>query len=123
MSATYGGVFLFGTNPKMKTVNEPRSIQKNEFFGLDGVETLDGGGRGFKTIATGWFIASDAPTYRSLWSTAHSYVDNIARVVVDTSGESWASVRLVRVSPTTVLHRTASGGYMRGYEMEFEHNI
>ena len=41
--ASFAGVFLFGDAVKMARVPNPRSRQINEYFGLNGVEMLDGG--------------------------------------------------------------------------------
>ena len=50
---SYGGVNIFGTAVTMSTADHPRESQVNSYFGLSGLEMLDGGSRGRVTEAGG----------------------------------------------------------------------
>ena len=43
--ASFGGTSIFGTAVSMVTADNPRETQLNAFFGLSGLESLDGGMR------------------------------------------------------------------------------
>jgi hypothetical protein len=40
--ASYGGVDIFGLSVSLTTADNPRQAQENKYFGLDGIERLDG---------------------------------------------------------------------------------
>ena len=50
---SFGGTSIFGTAVSMSTADNPRESQLNTFFGLSGLESLDGGMRGRWTQVTG----------------------------------------------------------------------
>jgi len=51
--ASFGGASIFGTAVSMTTADNPREKQLNAYFGLSGLESLDGGLRGRVTHAAG----------------------------------------------------------------------
>lgn len=51
--ASFGGNNIFGTAVSMSTADNPRENQLNAFFGLSGLESLDGGLRGRTTTVNG----------------------------------------------------------------------
>ena len=120
---TYGGLPIFGWSAKIDTSQVKRSVQTNEFFGLTGVEEIDGGGRGGTSTATGIVFGGDYPSYRAAWSAATSMQDGQARDLLSTDGNLYNQVKLVSWRPASELRQTAGGLWMRRYSAEFRHLI
>lgn len=103
--ATYGGSAIFGASVTMATTDNPRVQQQNHFFGLSGVESLDGGLRGRFTEARGvlyGFGASPSVASANLAVAEESFRglnDGLARVLVDTRGVTWIHVKLEGFQP------------------------
>ena len=118
---SYGGVNLFGTAVTMSTADHPREKQVNSFFGLSGLETLDGGARGRVTEASGVLYGPTPVALASSESTFRSYNDGLTRVLVDSLGTSWSNVRLESFQPSGRIRQSPQGMYFRSYRARFLH--
>ena len=119
--ATYGGNNIFGSAVTMATSDNPRSKQLNTFFGLNGVESLDGGARGRTTQVTGILSWDSAAGLAALESSFRKYNDGVARMLVDNLGNVWTNVRLDSFQPTGRIRATAQGLFFRAYSARFLH--
>jgi hypothetical protein len=119
--ASFGGVNIFGTAVRMNTADNPRANQVNAYFGLGGLETLDGGFRGRLTYATGLLFGVSAAALASAETTFRSFNDGVARPLVDQLGNTWPNVRLDWFHPSGRINQAAGGWYYRSYQARFLH--
>jgi hypothetical protein len=119
--ATYGGIAIFGTGVEMRTVDLPRSVQDNTFFGIDGVEELDGGFRGRMTVVKGLLYAQTSFGLASVEGTFRSYLDGVVRDLTDTTGTTWPNVRLQSFQPNGRVRQAPDGTFFRSYLARFFH--
>jgi hypothetical protein len=119
--ATLGGANIFGTAVSMTTADNPRANQLNAFFGLSGLESLDGGMRGRVTHVTGLLYAASPASLAVAESNFRSYNDGIARPLVDTLGTTWSSVRLEFFQPQGRVRQSPAGVLFRAYKARFLH--
>lgn len=119
-SFTYGGLAIFGQAVRSTTEIAPRAVQQNTFFGLNGVEELDGGGRGGETIVTGIISGTGALGYQANWSAAAGLQDGVARQLATPDG-TFPLVILASWSPAGELTRTPAGVVQRKYRATFRH--
>jgi len=118
---SYGGVNIFGMAMTMSTADHPREKQVNSYFGLSGLETLDGGARGRVTEASGVLIGSTPVSLATSESTFRSYSDGLTRVLVDTLGVAWSNVRLETFQPIGRIRQSPQGVFFRTYRARFLH--
>lgn len=121
MPATFGGVAIFGTAVRMETGQQPREAQVNAYFGLSGLERLDGGSRGLHTSVTGLLIADEAAGLAAAEALFRSFNDGKARLLVDTLGAVWPNVVYHEFRPHGKVGRTADGRCFRSYQATFFH--
>jgi hypothetical protein len=120
---SFGGTNIFGTAVSMNTEDHPREKQVNSFFGVSGLETLDGGSRGRYTHASGLLFGSSAVALATAEALFRSYNDGIARILVDTFGTSWSNVRLESFLPQGRVKQSPYGYYFRPYHARFFHLV
>ncbi len=118
---SYGGVGIFGAAVTMTTSDNPRETQVNSFFGINGLETLDGGFRGRITHVRGVLYGASALLLSSAEGLFRSYNDGAARLLVDNLGTVWPKVRLLRFQPYGRARQSADGTYFRAYQAQFLH--
>ena len=118
---SYGGVNLFGTAVTMSTVDHPREKQVNSYFGLSGLETLDGGARGRVTEVSGVLFGQTPASLASSESTFRSYSDGVTRDLIDTLGSDWSNVRLETFQPIGRVRQSPTGLFFRSYHARFLH--
>ncbi len=118
---SYGGVNIFGTAVTMSTADHLREKQVNSFFGLSGLETLDGGARGRVTEVTGVLFGPTPGALATAESAFRSYSDGLTRVLVDSLGTTWTSVRLETFQPTGRVRQSPQGLFFRSYQARFLH--
>jgi hypothetical protein len=118
---SFGGANVFGTAVTMSTADYPRQYQVNAYFGLNGLEMLDGGARGRVTLVEGILYGSTAAALAGAEATFRSYNDGIARVLVDQFGTSWASVTLDFFRPSGRVQQAPDGSFYRRYLARFLH--
>src|SRR4051794_11994767 len=97
--ASYGGVGIFVAAVSMTTSDNPRECQVNSFFGLNGLESLDGGFRGRITRVQGVLYGRSAFLLASAEGLFRSYNDGVARVLVDNLGTIWPNVKFLKFQP------------------------
>ena len=119
--ASYNGVAIFGASVSMTTSDLPRETQVNSFFGVNGLEMLDGGFRGRTTRVRGVLYGQSAILLASAEGLFRSYNDGVARTLVDNLGTAWANVRLLAFQPTGRARQSADGTYFRAYQAQFLH--
>jgi hypothetical protein len=119
--ASFGGVNIFGTAVSMSTSDNPRANQLNAFFGLSGLESLDGGSRGRVTEVTGLLYGGSPTVLASAESLFRSFNDGVARPLVDTLGTTWANVRLELFQPLGRVRQSPGGVLFRSYKARFLH--
>jgi hypothetical protein len=118
---SFGGTFIFGTAVSMVTSDNPRETQLNAFFGLSGLESLDGGLRGRVTQATGLLYGTSAALLANAEGLFRSFNDGIARTLVDTLGVAWPNVRLDSFQPQGRVRQSPGGVLFRSYQARFLH--
>lgn len=119
--ASFGGLNLFGTAVSMVTSDNPRETQLNAYFGLSGLESLDGGLRGRFTHVTGLLYGSSSFALAAAESLFRSYNDGVTRPLIDTLGVTWQSVRLDSFQPQGRVRQSPSGVLFRSYTARFLH--
>lgn len=118
---SYGGVNIFGSAVTMSTADHPREKQVNSYFGLSGLETLDGGSRGRVTTAGGILFGRTPGVLASVESTFRSYADGLTRLLIDSLGTSWSNVRLESFQPIGRVRQSPQGVFFRSYRAQFLH--
>ncbi len=118
---SFGGVNIFGTAVTMSTADHPRAKQINSFFGVSGLETLDGGMRGRTTNVSGVLSGNSAAALARAEGLFRSYNDGITRLLSDQFGVSWAGVRLESFQPMGRVKQSPNGYYLRPFQARFLH--
>lgn len=119
--ALFGGTNVFGTAVSMATADNPRENQLNAYFGLSGLESIDGGGRGRATQASGLLHGRSPGELAAAEARFRSFNDGIARPLTDTLGLVWPNVRLVFFQPQGRVRQSPSGVFFRSYQARFLH--
>ncbi len=119
--ASFGGVNIFGTAVSMVTADNLRERQLNGYFGLSGLESLDGGLRGRTTHVKGLLYGSSALALGAAESLIRTYNDGVTRLLVDTLGGVWPNVRLEAFQPQGRVRQSPSGVMFRAYDARFLH--
>jgi hypothetical protein len=119
--ASFGGVNIFGTAVSMSTADNPRANQLNAFFGLSGLESLDGGSRGRVTDVTGLLYGNSPAMLSSAETLFRSFNDRVARPLIDTLGATWPNVRLETFQPLGRVRQSPGGILFRSYKARFLH--
>jgi hypothetical protein len=118
---SYGGVNIFGAAVTMGTADHPREKQVNSFFGLSGLETLDGGSRGRITEVSGILYGQNPGALAASESTFRSYSDGLTRNLIDNLATTWQNVRLESFQPMGRVRQSAQGVFFRTYRARFLH--
>jgi hypothetical protein len=92
MNPSFGGSSVFGTACHVVHVPHPIALQRDGFFGVTGMTSLFGGGRGRTFEVTGLLVGSDVPSVIVAEGALLACADGIARTFVDTQGRSWPNV-------------------------------
>jgi hypothetical protein len=92
VNPTLDGADVFGT--ACHVVHEPSALalQRDSFFGLNGVMALNGGSRGRMFRISGVFVGPDIDTIVASEAFLLSYADGLIHTFVDTQGRSWPNV-------------------------------
>lgn len=100
MPASFAGVpGFFGLSARLVTVDNPRGEQLNSFFGLSGLERLDGGLKGRYTLASGVLYGSNEAALAFVRESFRAKNDGLAYTLVDTAGVTWPFVVLETFEP------------------------
>ncbi len=119
--ASYAGLAIFGAGLTMTTSENPRECQVNSFFGINGLETLDGGFRGRITRVQGVLTGQSAGLLASAEGLFRSYNDGVARLLIDNLGTIWPNVKLLKFQPIGRIRQSSNGTYFRSYQALFLH--
>ena len=119
--ASYGGVPIFGAAVTMTTADNPRESQVNTFFGVDGLETLDGGFRGRITRVRGVLHGPSSQLLAAAEGQFRSFNDGLARLLIDNLGAAWPNVRLLTFQPHGRARQSPDGTFFRAYQAQFLH--
>lgn len=119
--ASYGGIPIFGACVSMTTSDNPRETQVNSFFGINGLESLDGGFRGRITRVQGVLYGQSAFFLASAEGLFRSYNDGVPRTLIDNLDMTWANVRLLTFQPIGRARQAADGSFFRAYQAQFLH--
>jgi hypothetical protein len=85
--ATYDG-FDLGTGHVVHDP-EPNAVMKSAYFGVTGLTSLDGGGRGRTFLVQAVWTAPDLASLVEYERVLLSYADGVGRVLVDNQGRVW----------------------------------
>lgn len=118
---SFAGVNIFGASCRMATSNDERATQTNAYFGLQGVETIDGGFRSRTTVATGIIYGNTLGSLAANIETARALDDGQYRTLVDTAGTSWQDVRIRSLQFDQNGFAHSQLGYCRRYQAVFAH--
>lgn len=116
MAASFGGDLIFGGAVRVRHVANPPAEQVNAFFGIGGLQSLYGGSRGRTFLISGVLAGTDDADLSAAEANLNSYVDGIARVLVDTRGRSWPSV-ILRPPEVGQIIAAADGSRYLPYQM------
>lgn len=89
---TYGGVALFGKSVSVKHNPNANAAQIAAFFGVNNVQTLDGGSRGRVFEITGCLYGATPAACVFAEQFLLSFGDGIGRTLIDTTGLPWSDV-------------------------------
>jgi hypothetical protein len=92
MNPIFGGSSIFGTACHVVHSPHPVALQKDGFFGISGMTSLFGGGRGRAFEVTGVLVGDDLPSVILAEGALLTYADGVARTFVDTQGRAWPNV-------------------------------
>jgi hypothetical protein len=123
--ADYGGDAIFGRSVTIAMEQAPSAVQLDAFFGLSGVASLYGGGRGRAFLIEGVLVGSDAADLAAARALFLSYDDGIARDLTDTWGVTWPQVVFRQFQPQGRVMQlaVAGGGLALPYRAVFEGRI
>jgi hypothetical protein len=119
--ASFGGTNIFGTAVSMMTADNRREKQLNAYFGLSGLEGLDGGMRGRVTHVSGLLYGISPAALGSSEEGFRSFNDGVARILVDTLGVTWLNVCLDSFQPIGRVRQSPAGTLFRSYKARFLH--
>jgi len=89
---TLDGNPIFGEAVSVQHTPHPNAQQINEFFGINGQQSLFGGTRGRTFLISGVLTAVDIPTLNVVESTLLSYADGLPHTLVDNRGRTCLNV-------------------------------
>jgi hypothetical protein len=81
--ATIDGVFAFGSAVHVQMNPHPNAQQINDFFGINGNQTLFGGTRGRTLLISGVFLGFSIPAINGSEALLLSYADGNVHTVID----------------------------------------
>lgn len=110
--ATYDGINIFGLAVKMAHALNPTAEQVNAFFGLSGQQSLWGGQRGRVFEVSGVFYGETLADLNDAEALYLSYIDGIARDLVDTRERNWSSVLVKALQPGDRMLRDGRGYFL-----------
>jgi hypothetical protein len=119
---TLDGNPIFGDAVCVQHSPHPNTQQINEFFGINGQQTLFGGTRGRTFIISGVLSASNMPTLNAVEATLLSYADGLTHTLVDNRGRIWPNVIFRgEYTPSPMGPRPlAGGGWCLPYRLVME---
>ncbi len=92
MATTIDGDPAFGDAVNVQMIPNANAQQVNEFFGMDGQQTLFGGTRGRTFLVSGVLSGPDVATLNAVEANLLSYADGLPHVLIDNRGRTWQNV-------------------------------
>ena len=92
MPTTLDGSPVFGLATNVVHTPHPNAQQMNEFFGVNGVQTLFGGARGRTFLVSGVLVADDIATINVYEALLLSSADGLPHTLIDNRGRVWENV-------------------------------
>ncbi len=89
---TLDGNNIFGVAVHVSQSPHPLALQMNEYFGLNGKQTLYGGSRGRVFHVSGVLTAPDLPTLNAFEAELLSFADGLPHTLIDNRGRTWTNV-------------------------------
>jgi hypothetical protein len=90
--ATLDGKSVLGEAVHVQLNPHPNAQQMNEFFGINGVQTLFGGARGRTLLISGVLIANDLPDINAAEAALLSFADGLPHTLIDDRGRAFGNV-------------------------------
>jgi hypothetical protein len=92
MATTLDGSPVFGDAVNVAMTPNANAQQLNEFFGLNGQQTLFGGSRGRTFMISGVLSAPDVGTLNDVEAALLAFADGLPHVLVDNRGRVFQNV-------------------------------
>lgn len=89
---TYDGASIFGAAVQFQHLPQPSAQQVNTYFGINGTQSLYGGGRGRMFVIRGVLQGATMADLNAAEAAILAYADGVARTLVDPRGRRWANV-------------------------------
>ena len=90
--ATLDGNSIFGIAVNIVHCPHPNAQQFNEFFGVNGLQTLFGGAHGRTFMISGVLVADNITDINTAEALLLSYADGLPHTLVDNRGRVWLNV-------------------------------
>lgn len=120
MPPSLDGSYVFGTAVRMDSGNASRESQENSYFGLGGIQHMDGGERGRETRGSCLLYGVNLEALVTACDQLESFDDGQPHELVDTKGRQWGSV-LCKFREKNPWFSDALGGCYQAYEFSFKH--
>jgi hypothetical protein len=119
---TLDGNAIFGNAVTVLHSPHPNAQQINQYFGINGRQTLFGGTRGRTFIISGVLTAQDIATLNLVEATLLSFADGLTHILVDNRGRTWPNVTFRgEYAPSPMGPRPlAGGGWCLPYRLVME---
>ncbi len=92
MNPSFGGASVFGTACHVVHMPHPVAHQKDGYFGVTGMTSLYGGGRGRAFEVTGVLVGASLLGVIAAEGALLACADGITRTFIDTQGRAWPNV-------------------------------
>lgn len=116
MPPTLDGSAVFGYAVSVAEQPTANVHQLNEFFGVNGQQSLFGGTRGRTFLCTGTLMATSLIGIEFAKQQLESFADGLTHQLVDSNGIDWPNVIMVNDRVWTTEPRvTAAAGFGNGY--------
>jgi hypothetical protein len=90
--ATLDGEAVLGEAVHVQHNPHPIAQQMNEFFGINGMQTLFGGQRGRTLLVSGVLVGNDLPEINQAEAALLSFADGLAHTLIDDRGRVFGNV-------------------------------
>jgi hypothetical protein len=119
--ASFDGVWL-GPFTFLDTAPLPLARQVNEYPGIDGIEVLRMGARGFESEGHGAFVGATGSAINQQFAVMYAYhQDGGAYTLIDQTGVPWDNVLVLDFRPDGGFYPARGGGYARRWKAQFLH--
>lgn len=89
MTPTFGGLAMFGQAVNMHMTPNANAAQIAAFFGVFGVQSLDGGQRGRIHEVTGLMVGATPALVQANEIQWEQFATGISQLLIDTTGLAW----------------------------------